>query len=390
MTIPNRTVSIKSVFASTANTTIPTPPATGVSYRNTGTTAAEIGEGWAFKEVVDSAKFNQAMYEYTTICQQLEKYGFLPWSANTDYPAQGCALGSDGKVYQAKQATGPATTAVDPTTDTNHTYWDLFYYADVTADRALISNASGKMAASAVTATELGYLSGVTGAIQTQINNKAADNAVVHTSGNENIAGTKTFSSVIIGSITGNAATVTDGVYTNNAQTISGNKSFTGTNTFVTQANSDNSTKAATTAFVKTAIGVLLSSLYPVGSLYITTNNSATCPLASLISGSSWSLVAADKALWTSNRNGNTTINAGLPNISGTFGSGCLMNWQDSYASGAFYRATLSQYPQNAGGTDGGSNVGIGFQASRSNSIYGNSSTVQPPAYRVNVWRRTA
>lgn len=193
MTIPNRNVSIKSVFASTANTTIPNPPAAGVSYRNTGTTAAEIGEGWAYKEIVDSAKFNQAMYEYTTICQQLEKYGFLPWSANTDYPAQGCALGSDGNVYQAKQATGPSSTSIDPTTDTNHTYWDLFYYSSVTANRALVSNGNGKMAASAVTATELGYLSGVSSAIQTQLNNKANNNAVVHLTGDETISGTKTF-----------------------------------------------------------------------------------------------------------------------------------------------------------------------------------------------------
>lgn len=198
MTIPNRTVSIKSVFASTANTTIPTPPAPGISYRNTGTTAAEIGEGWPFKEVVDSAKFNQAMYEYTTICQQVEKYGFLPWSANTDYPAQGCALGSDGKIYQAKQATGPSSTSKDPTTDTSHTYWDLFYYADVTANRALVSNANGKMAASSVTATELGFLSGVTSSIQTQINNRAANNAVVHLAGDETIAGTKTFNNYLL------------------------------------------------------------------------------------------------------------------------------------------------------------------------------------------------
>lgn len=390
MTIPNRTVSIKSVFASTANTTIPTPPATGVSYRNTGTTAAEIGEGWPFKEVVDSAKFNQAMYEYTTICQQLEKYGFLPWSANTDYPAQGCALGSDGKIYQAKRATGPSSTSIDPTTDTSHTYWDLFYYADVTANRALVSNANGKMSASSVTATELGYLSGVTSSIQTQINNKAADNSVVHTSGNETISGTKTFSSTISGSISGNAATVTNGVYTSGNQTIAGTKTFSSSPVIPTPTSTDNSTKAATTAFVKTAIGVLLSNLYPVGSLYITTNNSATCPLASLISGSSWALVEADRALWTSNRNANTTINAGLPNITGSFGSGCLMNWQDSQYWGALYRGSQGATPQNAGGTDGGTNATIAFDASRSNGIYGASNTVQPPAYRVNVWRRTA
>lgn len=46
--------------------------------------------------------------------------------------------------------------------------------ADLTASRALVSNASGKIAVSDITATELGYLDGVTSAIQTQLNNKAA------------------------------------------------------------------------------------------------------------------------------------------------------------------------------------------------------------------------
>jgi hypothetical protein len=43
---------------------------------------------------------------------------------------------------------------------------------------------------------------------------KAADSAVVHLAGAETIAGAKTFSATIVGSITGNAATVTSGVYT--------------------------------------------------------------------------------------------------------------------------------------------------------------------------------
>ena len=43
--------------------------------------------------------------------------------------------------------------------------------SNLTASRALVSNGSGKIAVSAVTATELGYLDGVTSAIQTQINN---------------------------------------------------------------------------------------------------------------------------------------------------------------------------------------------------------------------------
>ena len=46
--------------------------------------------------------------------------------------------------------------------------------ADLTASRALASNASGKVAVSATTSTELGYLSGVTSALQTQIDSKQA------------------------------------------------------------------------------------------------------------------------------------------------------------------------------------------------------------------------
>jgi len=59
----------------------------------------------------------------------------------------------------AKQATitGAATTIDD---------------ADLTADKALISDASGKVAVSSVSSTELGHLSGVSSAIQTQLDAK--------------------------------------------------------------------------------------------------------------------------------------------------------------------------------------------------------------------------
>tara|TARA_B100000029_G_scaffold133382_1_gene127439 strand:+ start:2302 stop:4155 length:1854 start_codon:yes stop_codon:yes gene_type:complete len=46
--------------------------------------------------------------------------------------------------------------------------------SDLTADRAVISNGSGKLAISAVTSTEVGYLDGVSSAIQTQLDAKAA------------------------------------------------------------------------------------------------------------------------------------------------------------------------------------------------------------------------
>jgi len=44
--------------------------------------------------------------------------------------------------------------------------------SNLTKNRALISNGSGKVAVSAVTSTELGYLDGVTSNVQTQLNNK--------------------------------------------------------------------------------------------------------------------------------------------------------------------------------------------------------------------------
>lgn len=414
MAIENRTVSIKNVFASTANTSIPNPPASGVSYRNTSTTAAEIGEGWPYKEIVDSAKFNEAMYEYTTICQQLEKYGFLPWSANTDYLAGGCALGTDGNIYQAKVNTGPGSTALDPVSDTSHTIWDLFYYSTFTANRALVSNGSGKVAASSVTATELSYLSGVTSPIQTQINNKAANNAVVHIAGTETITGAKTFSNTITGSISGNAATVTNGVYTTGNQTIGGTKTFSntihgsingnaatvtngvyttgnqtigGTKTFSTtpvvgtKGNSDSTTSAASTAYVKN----ILAALYPVGSIYIGTQD--TCPLATLIPNSTWSKISGDRVLQSSssNHSANTTISAGLPNITGTFIAN--KDWYGANATGAFTTSDVSS--SIPGGLNSGAVAKYTLNASRSSSIYGNSSTVQPPAYVVNVWRRT-
>lgn len=56
---------------------------------------------------------------------------------------------------------------------------------------ALIANGTS------VSATELAYLSGVTSAIQTQFAAKAADSAVVHNTGDEAVAGIKTFSSAI-------------------------------------------------------------------------------------------------------------------------------------------------------------------------------------------------
>ncbi|MBP5352546.1 MAG: hypothetical protein J6Y91_02120 [Alphaproteobacteria bacterium] len=152
------------------------------------------------------------------------------------------------------------------------------------------------------------------------------------------------------------------------------------------------------TALQPADLATMLETLYPVGSLYIGTQS--TCPLATLISGSTWELVATDKALWGGDgSNANTTIAAGLPNVTDEFVNH-WRDWSNEYAitpsGGAFYdkgnNTIKTSYP-NIDGINTGSYTGdnvVGFDLSRANSIYGNSNTVQPPAYIVNVWRRTA
>ena len=53
----------------------------------------------------------------------------------------------------------------------------LIVSSNLTVNRALLSDAPGKVAVSAVTSSELGFLSGVTAAIQTQLNNKLGSTA---------------------------------------------------------------------------------------------------------------------------------------------------------------------------------------------------------------------
>lgn len=61
-------------------------------------------------------------------------------------------------------------TGSDTLTRYNGSAWENFGLPTLTANRAVATNGSGALAASTVTATELGYLSGVTSSIQTQIN----------------------------------------------------------------------------------------------------------------------------------------------------------------------------------------------------------------------------
>lgn len=143
-------------------------------------------------------------------------------------------------------------------------------------------------------------------------------------------------------------------------------------------------TDGSTTSWA--SVSTIFQSLYPVGSIYIGTQS--TCPLASMFG--TWELVAANKALWTGDgTNGNTTKSAGLPNISGSVASGAMCYGSNNpTTSGAFTAGTSNNLNFEGGNVHHART--LNFSANKSNSIYGNSTTVQPPAYVVNVWRRTA
>lgn len=120
------------------------------------------------------------------------------------------------------------------------------------------------------------------------------------------------------------------------------------------------------------AIPTILQTIYPVGSIYIGTME--TCPLAALFG--TWTLKSTGRVLQGSDSEhaAGTTIAAGLPDHR--------------------HSVATAETPDGTGrlvlGSGGGSSTYYSAYASASSSIYGNSTTVQPPAYVVNIWERTS
>lgn len=128
---------------------------------------------------------------------------------------------------------------------------------------------------------------------------------------------------------------------------------------------------------------------YPVGSIFQTV--STTSPAA--LFGGTWQEIAQNRVLMGagSGHAAGTTVEAGLPNITGRAGpdeQAGFYNVNRPNAYGAFYGGGKS-YDWAASGT---STPGkdLCFDASLSNPIYGRSTTVQPAAYYVHIWRRVA
>jgi len=125
-------------------------------------------------------------------------------------------------------------------------------------------------------------------------------------------------------------------------------------------------------------------SAYPVGSIFQTV--STTSPAA--LFGGTWQEIAFNRVLMGagSGHAAGTTVEAGLPNITGSFVADVKKG--EHKVSGAF---TAGSAIATTGEYNNFSDVyKFSLDASKSNAIYGRSYTVQPAAYYVHIWKRVA
>ena len=124
---------------------------------------------------------------------------------------------------------------------------------------------------------------------------------------------------------------------------------------------------------------------HPVGSIYQSTD--PTSPAA--LFGGTWQEIAQNRVLMgaSSTHAAGTTVEAGLPNITGTLSEVMGSFYAYPSGSGAFSVKGIGRSLENGYSGNYGN---ISFDASKSNAIYGRSSTVQPAAYYVHIWHRVA
>ena len=127
---------------------------------------------------------------------------------------------------------------------------------------------------------------------------------------------------------------------------------------------------------------------YPVGSIYQSTD--PTSPAA--LFGGSWEEIASERVLMgaSSTHAAGTTVKAGLPNLKGSFSGVASTAYPNLSNSGALSINTNNGGLAGYEGGSYGSNCTVSFDASKSNAIYGRSTTVQPAAYYVHIWHRVA
>lgn len=140
-------------------------------------------------------------------------------------------------------------------------------------------------------------------------------------------------------------------------------------------------------AAIAQAVAEAKLAAHPVGSIFCTVDSASPADLF----GGTWEEVSAGRVLQgaDSSHAAGTTAEAGLPNITGKFGWGVSGLFE--VADGAF--SGIPRASTNGIFADPGDPTAYKqaqLDASRCSSIYGKSSTVQPPAFFVHIWKRTA
>lgn len=136
----------------------------------------------------------------------------------------------------------------------------------------------------------------------------------------------------------------------------------------------------------------LVDFFFPVGSIIARDDDDKP----EILTYGQWVKIATDRVLQGAgdvNKPGEN-VNAGLPDITGTIPGGTYNPnpTSDSHyikKAGAFNSSTENFYAGIGPSSNGAWHTNkVLFNASKSNSIYGASKTVQPPAHIVTFWKR--
>ena len=126
-------------FAANALTVIPPTPVAGVSYRDPFAGPASSPDGWPYAERVNSAEFNQILYQLSSMISIQDKKGLLGWSDMVDYTEAAICFGSDGAVYEWLASSGPNNGgAKDPTA--SPAFWKLAFSGRLLAVQRFTAN----------------------------------------------------------------------------------------------------------------------------------------------------------------------------------------------------------------------------------------------------------
>mgnify|MGYP007042539617 CR=1 FL=1 len=134
----------------------------------------------------------------------------------------------------------------------------------------------------------------------------------------------------------------------------------------------------------------MIDILYPVGIVVTTATDDAKKP-GEADGLATWEEIAQDRVLQGTSSGAGGTVEAGLPNITGS-----IIGYSDRTgfggADGMAYMDDMQERIPSMGDIFPGnkSALRVRLDASKLNNIYGNSSTVQPPAYKVHFWKRVS